>query len=507
MSVLNITKRRAGPFAGNGTTVLVMPFPFLVYSSADVLVTAIDVNNLQTTLVLGTDYTVVLNADQVASPGCVVTTTAVIAATMAITLTSALANTINVQVAGAAAAPINSGFDRLAILIQQLAEWVSRCAVIPVGGIGSLVPASLVFGVGLDGSGNPIPVLSKLANITLATVSTFMASFLSSANAAGAQTTLGISAYVQSLLVAANAAAARATLGLVLGTGPNNVVQLNGTSQLPAVDGALLANITRLAVRQTVISGPTSAGAPNFGGATGSAVVTATGTLIATAAQGQTINGGQDVIGSITNPSWTGLSTNGTMYLFLDIAGGVCTPASSTLQPVYEWGGTPAVTNGLLTFNIQEMQGYVGNGATAPAAARVCVGEVTVAGNVVTAITWYALSGRYVSADTAWPGLATPVSVSHNLGLTPFGSVLVEAVCQTAELGYTASAVSGPDVVVPLTDSGAWTPLVPWKERLTCGFTTGNTTYSIGVVNKTTGATTGATVANWKYRITVNRGW
>jgi hypothetical protein len=123
--------------------------------------------------------------------------------------------------------------------------------------------------------------------------------------------------------------------------------------------------------------------------------------------------------GSITNPSWTGLSTNGTMYAYLDIAAdGTCTTGSTTLAPTYRFGGADVVTSGQFTFNIQEMTGKVGNGATAVQTYRVFVGEVTVAGGVVSAITWYALMGRY---DSGWfaVAVATQYIKSHNIGCYP----------------------------------------------------------------------------------------
>jgi len=76
------------------------------------------------------------------------------------------------------------------------------------------------------------------------------------------------------------------------------------------------------------------------------------------------------------------------------------------------------VTSGQFTFNIQEMVGKVGNGATAVQTYRVFVGEVTVSGNVTTAIVWYALMGRYQSAATLM-SVATTYNFNHNLGVPP----------------------------------------------------------------------------------------
>ena len=182
-----------------------------------------------------------------------------------------------------------------------------------------------------------------------------------------------------------------------------------------------LRAVSPVYVRQTVLSGPVDTnGFSAFGGSTGAATVTASGTLIATAANGSDISGNIDRVGSITNPSWTGLNTNGTMYLYLDIAAnGTCTTGSTTLLPTYRWGGANVVTSGQATFNIQEMQMKVGDGSTAVQTYRVFVGEVTVGSSVVSAITWYALMGRYEAAAVAMPAASTPQVYSHNLGGNP----------------------------------------------------------------------------------------
>lgn len=197
-------------------------------------------------------------------------------------------------------------------------------------------------------------------------------------------------------------------------------------------------------VRQTVLSGPVdSNGFSSFGGSTGSTTVTATGTLIATAANGSDISGNIDRVGSITNPSWTGLSTNGTMYLGLTVnADGTCTPFSTTLQPTYQWGGTFSTTANQRTFNIQAMTMQVGNGSTAAQSYDVFVGEVTVAGAVVTAITWYALMGRYRSALQAVPAASSRTAFNTNIGIDPQQQTAQAYVrFLTSWNGYTAGMV------------------------------------------------------------------
>lgn len=251
-------------------------------------------------------------------------------------------------------------------------------------------------------------------------------------------------------------------------------------------------------VRQTVLVGPVdSSGFSAFGGSTGSTTVTASGTLIATAA-----NGSSNRTGSITNPSWTGLSTNGTMYLYLDVnADGTCTTGSATLAPTYQWGGTYSTTSGQFTFNIQEMTGKVGNGSTAAQTYRVFVGEVTVSGGVTTVITWYALMGRYDSGFTATlPAAATKTSKNHNIGASEILSTLIIE-CTTGEAGYSI----GDRVLAGIHGSdGSVRPTPVGSTRLTTWFTTPSTTAFV-VLNATTGASATLTAANWKYKLVCAR--
>lgn len=253
-------------------------------------------------------------------------------------------------------------------------------------------------------------------------------------------------------------------------------------------------------VRQTVLSGTVdTSGFSAFGGLDGSTTVSTSTTLEATCADGT-----NDRIGTIINPSWTGLSTNGTMYLYLDIAtDGTCTTGSTTLAPTYRWGGADVVTNLQNTFNIQEMKMKVGNGSTASQVYRVFVGEVKVMQDVVTTIIWYALMGRYSSAYVAtFPATATLINLSHNIGTTiDIPKLAIE--CTTTDIGYSVG-----DVVFLNTQvSGPGTYASPstFINRLQCGFNTG--TAPLYFAHKTTGALAGITNAKWKYRMIAQRGW
>ena len=269
---------------------------------------------------------------------------------------------------------------------------------------------------------------------------------------------------------------------------------------------AAVAAVVRGGVRQTVLSGPVdSDGLPAFGGSTGSTTVTASGTLVATAANGYGATGAADRVGVISNPSWTGLSTNGTMYLYLDIAAnGTCTPGSTTLAPTYQRGGTYSTTNGQFTFNTSEMVGKVGDGSAANQTYRVFVGQVTVAGGVVTAITWYALKGEYRGSIATVPAAGTRSVLNHNIGVPASmlrGEVMAENI--TTQGGWTTG-----QVVPWVTSSASTVRNVPGPnfESSTALSVVSGSNAAI-VLNSTTGTEVIGTPANWRVRVSASRDW
>jgi len=265
-------------------------------------------------------------------------------------------------------------------------------------------------------------------------------------------------------------------------------------------------------VRQTCLSMSADANgypAPTVVGGTGVGFTTLTlsSLVVATAANGFGTSGAVDVVGQSSSLSWTGLSTNGIMYLYADIAAGVLSAVSSTLAPTYRWGGADVVTSGQFTFNIQEMIGKVGNGAAAVQTNRVCLGEVTVAAGVISAITWYALQGRYDSGYTATlPGAAAQVSKNSNLGIIPEVANLVLE-CTTADIGYAV----GDRIVNPQwcgnasANTGGVIPIV--ASRNTIGFATASVANYYTFNKAGGGGGSILTAASWKYKLTCSRGW
>lgn len=371
-----------------------------------------------------------------------------------------------------------------------------------------------------DGTDSPatartdmLDAVQKL-NQMIAHTTAFAATLLDDANAATALATLGAAAAganadITSFSGLSDGGIPLAKVVNAAAKGANaDITSLTAVTSLSGQGNALLINsatTSKPQVRQTVLAGPVdSSGMPSFGGGTGSTTVTASGTLIATAANGYSAGGGIDYTGSITNPSWPSLSTNGTMYLYLDIAAaGTCTTGSTTLAPTYRWGGADVVTSNQFTFNIQEMVGKVGNGSVATQTYRVFVGEVTVSGSVVTAITWYALMGRYQQAwVSTLPAAAVAVSANHNIGTVDLTAKL-EVQNITAEFGFVAG-----DTVTEVNGNtgGVAAPISIYRTAKTIGFTNTNTSTML-VLNKTTGANATMTLANWKYRLIAQRSW
>lgn len=90
---------------------------------------------IQSTLIAGTDYTVVLNSDQNASPGGTVTLPVALASGYTLTVTSLLSYlqaTDLTNAGGFYPSVINDALDRLTIFVQQLVSGISRSLRFPL---------------------------------------------------------------------------------------------------------------------------------------------------------------------------------------------------------------------------------------------------------------------------------------------------------------------------------------------------------------------------------------
>lgn len=134
---ISSTTRRAGPFQGNGATTS-FPFTFKVFDKTDIAVTLADSVDNETLLVLDSDYSVTLNADQNGAPGGTITypiTGSPMDALHTVVMIGSLADLQPTQLAnngGFYPATIEDALDRAVILIQQQAEVVARTISVPV---------------------------------------------------------------------------------------------------------------------------------------------------------------------------------------------------------------------------------------------------------------------------------------------------------------------------------------------------------------------------------------
>lgn len=269
------------------------------------------------------------------------------------------------------------------------------------------------------------------------------------------------------------------------------------------------ANQALIGRRQTVTAGPLSSGAPNLLATVSGLPLSTSNVAAATPLIVRASNGDLERWGLSTgNVSFGTLTNTTTNYLYVTVGvDGVLTGGFTTLAPIYQESGTPATTSGQYTFNIGEMKGYLGNGSTAPAVYLVFVGEAVTSGGNVTAVTAYAYNGRYDSGWTATlPASGAVISRNHNIGVVPDRAALIIE-NTTTEAGFAVgdrvlfglgSANTAPQELVATV----------WANRKAGGYGGQTSATSAWIAqNPTTGASAGLTLANWKHRITFDRGW
>lgn len=126
--------RKAGPFTGNGVTTA-FPFSFKVFAATDVTVTRADTLGAETGLVLNTDFTVALNADQDAAPGGTVTLAAPLSTGYRLVVSSAVPNLQPTDITnngGFYPRVIEDALDRQVAQIQQIAEQAARAVKVKI---------------------------------------------------------------------------------------------------------------------------------------------------------------------------------------------------------------------------------------------------------------------------------------------------------------------------------------------------------------------------------------
>ena len=318
-----------------------------------------------------------------------------------------------------------------------------------------------------------------------------------------------------SAISAAGAVTVASIGGNPLGTGPNDIVQLNSSSQLPAVDGSQLINVNAVTVpvRQTVLSGPQSGGQPSYIPATSASlsitsqnISTGSNALVVTSANGFSASGQVNTVGVATsNQTWGSLTASSVDYLGETVSSGALTTLSTAIAPIYQYGGTISVTNGQYTFDELQQKMFLGNGSTASQVNVVFVGEVTTSSSAVTSAVAYAYQGYFDSGYTSTlPSTAVTTTYNANLGV-------FDANCNiwlknlTTDNGYAVGNVISTGVSTQQTTSSLAFPItVTINSTRTVSFIT-STNAAFVVENKTTGNGTSLTAANWAFKTICRR--
>ena len=285
-----------------------------------------------------------------------------------------------------------------------------------------------------------------------------------------------------------------------------------GTTSLSFVRKDAATVLPEVPVRQTVLGGPVdSNGLPSFLPATSVSLTLtsqniAAGTpLVVAAANGFNSTGALDRVGiSTANIAWSGLVANSTNYLYVDVAAnGTLTPGSTTVAPIYQRGGTPAVTANQATFNISQMQMFVGNGAAAPQTYRVFVGEAVTGASTVTSSVAYAYAGQNI-IQSATLASTTVFSYNHQIGAGIIPRVEYALKCVTANNGYAVGdeVPRWVDGVTGFSD----TPIMVAADAQTVRVIVTNTS-GISLSSKASAGFVSSAVTNWKFIFRINRGW
>jgi hypothetical protein len=255
------------------------------------------------------------------------------------------------------------------------------------------------------------------------------------------------------------------------------------------------ATLTTSAAHNLVTGSEVTVSGATPAGYNGTYIITVTGATTFTYVMAADPGANASPVGSytVTNFLWVDVGTDG-----------VLTTGRTLLPPIYTQGSTPPTTANQFTYNITEAKGYYGNGSTAPQTYKVFVGEVQASTATITSSVAYAVNGYYDSGFTApYPGPGVVISKNHNLGFATALKVDLIVVNVTANMGYV------PDQYVynPQGSNAAYVyNAYPRLLRNSLGHTTASSN-GITLVTVSTGISTDATVANWKYKFIVERTW
>ena len=219
---------------------------------------------------------------------------------------------------------------------------------------------------------------------------------------------------------------------LALGSGNWQVVsytRANGQALAASSSG------TDVPVRQTVLGGDSTSGAPSFL-TTGSGLTpafTSTKPLVLTFANGFGSSGAVDTVSSLTSgSSMAAITAGSTNYLYATyVSGSAVTWGATTTAPVYDWVA-PTNTSGQYWFDPINYQMKLGNGSTWTQTNTVFVGEA-VGGYTYSAATNSAAAPAMNSTWTNTLFIGQELTIANNAVIGQLGMYSTTAVT-TAEL-------------------------------------------------------------------------
>ena len=240
--------RKAGPYTGNGSTTS-FPFSFKVFTTADVLVVRTNTSGVETTLTLGTDYTVSLNSNQDSNAGGNVVLPTALTSGYLLTIGSKVAYLQQVDLTnqgGFYPSVINAALDKLTIFTQQLKEQLSRSAKLPISSTADADTLSAAILLMANDQENIDAVAGDLTNINAV-----------AANETNIDTVAGISSNVTTVAgISANvtSVAGNATnINAVAGNATNINTVAGNNANVTTVAG-ISANVTSVAGNSTNIN-------------------------------------------------------------------------------------------------------------------------------------------------------------------------------------------------------------------------------------------------------------
>lgn len=214
--------RKAGPFTGNGSTTS-FPFTFKVFAKSDLQVVRRDANGVEHVLVLDSDYSVTLNADQDNDPGGAVTfplAGSALPSTQTLTIAGALDYLQPADITnqgGFYPQVVEDALDRAVILVQQLKTLLNGAIQLPIStpaGVSTQLPVP---------EANKILAWNQAANALQNLSTTELATLVAYGTAKGD-------------IFTGDGATTQFTLASNPGALNNLDVSIGGVTQLPGVD-------------------------------------------------------------------------------------------------------------------------------------------------------------------------------------------------------------------------------------------------------------------------------